>query len=108
MEKVIEIAKKHKFEMSEIRKKGTKNVVVFTLTTGKDKYWAVPVSFNGTPEGLVKVMRTKLDNFPNNNGKYEKFIDLYWDLWEVFGEDEEDKATVVGMSSFADILSMLS
>ena len=77
MKKVLEIVNKHKFEMSEVRKKGTKNVVVFTLTTGKNKYWAVPISFDGTPEGLVKVMRTKLDSFPSNNGKYEKFIDLY-------------------------------
>ena len=108
MEKVIEIANKHKFEMSEVRKKGTKNVVVFTLTVGKDKYWAVPISFNGTPEGLVKSMRTKLGSFPNNSGKYEKFIDFYWDLWEVFGEDEDNEPVATTMTSFAGILSMLS
>lgn len=108
MEKIIEIAKKHKFEMSEVRKKGTKNVVVFTLTVGKDKYWAVPISFNGTPEGLVKSMRTKLDSFPSNSGKYEKFIDLYWDLWEAFGEDEDDEPVAMTMTGFAGILSMLS
>ena len=108
MEKIIEIAKKHKFEMSEVRKKGTKNVVVFTLTVGKDKHWAVLISFNGTPEGLVKSMRTKLDSFPSNSGKYEKFINLYWDLWEVFGEDEDDEPVAMTMASFAGILSMLS
>lgn len=108
MKKVLEIVNKHKFEMSEVRKKGTKNVVVFTLTTGKNKYWAVPISFDGTPEGLVKVMRTKLDSFPSNNGKYEKFIDLYWDLWEVYGEDEEDEPVAVGVLSFTDILFRLS
>ena len=105
MEQVIEIAKKHNFEMSEIRKKGTKHVVVFTLTVGKDKYWAVPISFNGTPEGLVKSMNAKLDSFPSNSGKYEKFIDLYWDLWEIYGEDELAPLTT---TTVVDILAMLS
>lgn len=105
MEKIIEIANKHKFEMSEVRKKGTKNVVVFTLTVGKDKYWAVPISFDGTPEGLVKSMNAKLDSFPSNSGKYEKFIDFYWDLWEIYGEDELAALTT---TSVADILAMLS
>jgi hypothetical protein len=105
MEKIIEIANKHKFEMSEVRKKGTKNVVVFTLTVGKDKYWAVPISFDGTPEGLVRSMNAKLDSFPSNSDKYEKFIDLYWDLWEIYGEDELAALTT---TSVADILAMLS
>ena len=105
MEQVIEIAKKHNFEMSEIRKKGTKHVVVFTLTVGKDKYWAVPISFNGTPEGLVKSMNAKLDSFPSNSGKYEKFIDLYWDLWEIYGEDELAPLTT---TTVVYILAMLS
>ena len=105
MEQVIEIAKKHNFEMSEIRKKDTKHVVVFTLTVGKDKYWAVPISFNGTPEGLVKSMNAKLDSFPSNSGKYEKFIDLYWDLWEIYGEDELAPLTT---TTVVDILAMLS
>ena len=108
MQKVIEIAKKHNFEMSEVSEKDTKNVVVFTLAASKDKHWAVPISFNGTPEDLVKVMRTKLDSFPDNNGEYKKFIDLYWDLWEVFGEEEEDEPVAVEVLSFTDILSMLS
>ena len=105
MEQVIEIAKKHNFEMSEIRKKGTKHVVVFTLTVGKDKYWAVPISFNGTLEGLIKSMNAKLDSFPSNSGKYEKFIDLYWDLWEIYGEDELAPLTT---TTVVDILAMLS
>lgn len=109
MEKVIEIAKKHKFEMSEVRKKGTKNVVVFTLTVSKNKYWTVPIYFNGTPEGLVKSMKTKLDSFPTNNGKYEKFSDLYWDLWEIYGEEENETPVAMSMGSFVDIiLSTLS
>lgn len=108
MEQVIEIAKKHNFEMSEVRKKGTKHVVVFTLTVGKDKYWAVPISFNGTPVGLIKSMNAKLDSFPSNSGNYEKFIDLYWDLWEVYGVDEAAEPVVTTMASFTDILSKLS
>ena len=104
---IIEIAKKHRFTVSDIQKKGTKYSVIFSLPVSKDKNWDVVVSFDGTPEGLVKSMRTKLDSFPTNNGKYEKFIDLYWDLWEVFGEDEDDDIPV-GMLSFDNIQSMLS
>ena len=104
---VIEIAKKHRFTVSDIQKKGTKYSVVFSLQVSKDKTWNVAVSFDGTSEGLVKSMRKKLDSFPNHNGKYEKFIDLYWDLWEVFGEDD-DEDIPVGMLSFDNIQSMLS
>lgn len=108
MKKVLEIVNKHKFEMSEVSTKGTKSNVVFTLTTGKNKYWTVPISFDGTPKGLVKVMRTKLDSFPTHNGKYEQFIDLYWDLWEVYGEDEDEESVPMSELSFTDILSMIS
>ena len=104
---IIEIAKKHRFTASDVQKKGTKYSVVFSLQVSKDKTWDVAVSFDGTSEGLVKSMRKKLDSFPSNNGKYEKFIDLYWDLWEVFGEDD-DEGIPVGMLSFDNIKSMLS
>ena len=105
--RVIEIVKKHRFTVSDIQKKGAKYSVAFSLPINKDKTWDVTVSFDGTPEGLVKSMRAKLDSFPSNNGKYERFIDLYWDLWEVFGEDE-DNDIPVGMLSFDNIQSMLS
>ncbi len=104
---VIETAKKHRFNVSEVQKKGDKYFVVFSLPLGKDKSWDVTVSFDGTSAGLVKAMRAKLDSFPSNNHKYEKFIDLYWDLWEIFGEDD-DEDIPVGMLSFDNILSMLS
>ena len=105
--KVIEIAKKHRFTVSDVQRKSAKYSVVFSLLVSKDKNWDVTVSFDGTPEGLVKSMRTKLDSFPSNRGKYERFIDLYWDLWEVFGEDDEE-GIPVGMLSFDNIQSMLS
>ena len=106
--KVIEIAKKHRFAVSDVQRKSAKYSVVFSLPVSKDKNWDVTVSFDGTPEGLVKSMRTKLDSFPSNSGKYERFIDLYWDLWEVFGEDDDEEGIPVGMLSFDNILSMLS
>ena len=105
---VIAIAKKHRFTVSEVQKKGAKYSVVFSLPISKEKTWDVAVSFDGTSEGLVKSMRTKLDSFPSNSGKYERFIDLYWDLWEVFGEDDDEEDIPVGMLSFDNILSMLS
>ena len=103
---VIKIANKHRFAVSDVQKKGTKYSVTFSLPLSKDKTWDVAISFDGTSEGLVRSMRTKLDSFPSNNNKYEKFIDLYWDLWEVFGEDE-DEGTPVEMLTVDNIFSNL-
>ncbi len=103
---VLEIVKEHRFTVSGVQKKGNKYSVTFSLPLGKDKNWDVAVSFDGTSAGLVKAMRTKLDSFPSNSNKYEKFIDLYWDLWEVFGEDE-DEGTPMQMLTVDNIFSDL-
>lgn len=106
--KVIEIVNKHRFTVSEAQKKGNKYSVMFSLPLSKDKTWDITVSFDGTSAGLVKSMRKKLDSFPSNSNKYEKFIDLYWDLWEVFREDEdEDECTPVEMLTVDNIFSNL-
>lgn len=102
----LEIIKEHRFTVSEIQKKGSKYSVTFSLPVSKDKNWDVAVSFDGTTEGLIKSMRAKLDSFPSNSGKYEKFIDLYWDLWEAFGEDE-DEGTPMQMLTVDNIFSDL-
>lgn len=104
--KALEIIKKHGFTISEVQKKGSKYSVIFSLPVSKDKNWNVAVSFDGTSTGLVKAMRTKLDSFPSNSNKYEKFIDLYWDLWEAFGEDE-DEGTSMQMLTVDNIFSDL-
>lgn len=104
--KFLEIVNEHGFSVSNVQRKGNGYVVVFSLPVGKDNNWEVAISFDGTSAGLVKAMRTKLDSFPSRAIKYEKFIDLYWDLWEVFGDDT-DTGTPVEMLTADNIFANL-